>query len=220
VALAVGGQVGTSPRGVALAISVSWADTPGSAPLCSTTLEREVNGGSWTSVPVASATATSTTDLLTVNGAHYDYRVQLAGCDGSSSGWATAPSFTYNLAQESSSPWSYSPTTAWKLITCASCSAGRAELSASAGAIARLSVSKAIAAGLVMETGPQYGETTVTIDGAMFSVTTSAASDGYRVVVLAHEWASPGAHSVEVQNQATPGHPELQLDAAAVLTSP
>jgi hypothetical protein len=218
--LEVGAQVG-SPTTPDLPVSVSWQVSTGSSAVCATQLQRSVNGGSWTSIPVSPPTATSATDTVTAITDHYQYRVNVTDCDGGSTGWVTGNPYAYNLLQETSSQWTYSPAPAWTAAACAQCSDSSARDSTASGATATLKLFTAYEVGLVLETGPTQGSANVIVDGTPQGVVnTYAPTAGYRLVKYQTGWPTYGAHTVQLVNQATAGHPGIDIDAAALFYGP
>ena len=213
-------QVGSSPSSVNLPVTVGWRVSAGSSAVCSTLLQRSVNGGPWTSIPVPNPTATSTIDTLTATGDHYQYEVSLTDCDGGTTGWQVWVPYRYNLLQESASQWTYSPPPSWKVAICSQCSEAYARYTTAKNAFATLTVYTAYNVGLVMETGPTRGSADVYVDGKLHVVNTYASTVGYRLVEFKAGWPTYGPHTIQVTNLATAGHPRVDIDAAVVIFGP
>jgi hypothetical protein len=63
----------------------------GSSPVCSSTLQRSLNGGAWTTVTLTTPTAGSASDTAPAALDSLVYRIQVTGCDGLVSGWVQGP---------------------------------------------------------------------------------------------------------------------------------
>lgn len=214
-------QFGTSARSVALPITVGWQVTPGSSPVCSTQLQRSENGGTWTPVPLSSATATASTDTLTTPNTDVDYEVNITDCDGGSSGWVAGPTFKYNLFQQTSDRWLFSPTSAWRVADSFHFSGRSTSFTTVAGASATLQLYNAESVGLIMETGPHRGSAAVSVDGGPpATISTNAPVNGFRLITFTTSWSTPGPHTVQVTNLATAGSPRIDIDGAVVILGP
>jgi hypothetical protein len=219
--VATDAQFGLSTRSVALPVSVGWQVSAGSTPVCATQLQRSENGGLWTAVSVGSATATSATDTVTTADTDFQYEVNITDCDGGSTGWVTGPPFKYNLFQESSNRWRFSPTSAWRVAVSFHFSGRETRFTNVAGATATVQLYSANGFGLIMETGPHRGSASITVDGGPPAiVNTNAPTDGYRVITFTASWPTYGPHTVQVTNLATPGSPRVDIDAAVALLAP
>ncbi len=212
---------GTSGRSVALPVTINWQFTPGSSPVCATQLQRSDDGGPWTVVSVDSPSATSAVDTLANPNRDVQYEVEITDCDGGSTGWVLGPAFKYNLFQESSNRWQFSPASAWRVAVSFHFSGRTTRFTNVAGAAATVQFYNADDVGLVMETGPHRGNASVSVDGGPPSVIgLNAPADGYRIIAVTASWPVSGPHVVQVTNLATPGSPRIDIDAAVAILGP
>jgi hypothetical protein len=173
-------------------------------------LQRQVNGGSWSTVSLSSALATSINQSLT-KGTTYRYRVRATDKSGLSSFYAYGPSFKPIVTDQTSSVVSYSGT--WKTGSPSSCYGGSVKYSYASGAAATYSFSGSSGAWVAYK-GPTRGSAQVWVDGVLmatvnlYSTTTKA-----RPVVYVFNWSGNGSHTIRIVNLATSGHGRIDIDA-------
>jgi GH25 family lysozyme M1 (1,4-beta-N-acetylmuramidase) len=173
-------------------------------------LQRQTDGGAWTTVSLATATTTSRVDSLAFGHA-YRFRVLATDRLDNTSGWAYGPTFKPLLTQQSSSALSWSG--GWKTIWKSSASGGSYRTTATKGAWASFRFSGSSIA-WVAPRGPTRGAAAVYVDGK-YVAKVSLYSSTYkaRQVVFAYNWASNGTHTIKVVCLGTSGHPRIDLDA-------
>jgi hypothetical protein len=191
-------------------VNVSWADTAGSSAICSTHLQRSINGGAWTDVAVPSATATSATDYLPMTGGSAAYQVQATGCDGGVSAWAVGASTIFGLKQSNDPTVTYSGT--WKPVVSSGLLGGTAN-STDTGGSASIPVSGGGTVALVDTAGPRQGTGKIYLDGALVgSFDNYSATLVQRKIVALVTLPDTAAHTLSFVSDATVGHPGFQLD--------
>jgi len=198
-------KIGTSSSPV----RTTWSATDLSS-VKSFTLQRQANGGSWSTVSLSSATSTSASQLLT-NGTQYRYRVRDADGAGNLSSWVYGPAFTAIRTQQTNSAVKFSGT--WATSYKSSASGGSTKYTKSKGA----SVSFTFTGASIAWVSPRSkirGSADVYIDGA-YVATVSLYSSSFqnRRVVFAYNWGSNGTHTIKIVNKATSGHPRIDVDA-------
>ena len=216
VTLAAGSSLPSASATSEVPVTVSWTVTSSGGAVCTQAVQKSVDGGStWTSLPAPSATSISLKTTLTPGKATL-FRVRATGCGNAPSTWATSVPVTVHLLQENGPGLSY--TTGWKRVACAECSGGHQEEGAKENAAVTIKVSGTLGMALVLTKGPSDGSATITGAGPETTISTHASGVKYRTCAYAYDWAAAGKRTVTVANLATPGHPDLQLDAIIVLT--
>jgi hypothetical protein len=211
--------VGTDATNLPLGLTVLWSGRTGSAQICSYALQRSVNNGPWTGVPLLSAGATSASDTIPASPDTVRYQVQATGCDGIVSSWTQSPEFVYRLDAEDNSKFTYSA--GWARTRCASCAGGFDEVTATPHATATVTLTSAYNIGLVFAVGPTLGSCNVYKDGIPRRVVdTYSRTAGYRRLLFKTGWGVFGHHVIEVVNLGTAGHPGIHFDGAVVLYAP
>jgi hypothetical protein len=172
-------------------------------------LQRQVNGGSWTTVSLG-ATATSINQSLG-KGTTYRYRVRATDGNGNTSGYAYGPSFVPRVSDQTSSSVLFAG--AWSTGSPSSCYGGTVRYSGSAGALATYSFFGSSGAWVAYK-GPTRGSASVYVDGVLkATVNLYASTKSARPVVYAFNWSTNGAHTIKVVVVGTPGHPRVDIDA-------
>lgn len=173
-------------------------------------LQRKVDGGSWTSVSLSSATATSIKQALEF-GTPYRYRSRATDGNGNTSAWSYGPTFEPRLTQQSSSSVSYGGS--WTTGTDSSYSGDTVRYSKSSGSWASYTFTGAAIA-WVAERGPTRGSAKVYVDGDL-KATVDLYSSSYtaKQVVFVYNWSSNGGHTIKIVCQGTAGHARVDIDA-------
>ena len=174
------------------------------------TLQRQVDGGTWTSVDLASLTDVSIAQSLTL-GSSYQYRVRANDAAGNQSAWAYGAAFSGARTQQTSTSVKYSGT--WGNGASTTYSGGTSKYTKSKGASASFTFTGSSVA-WVTSKGSSRGSADVYIDG-VFKATVSLYSSTYKAqqLVYAFNWSSNGTHTIKIVNKATSGHPRIDIDA-------
>jgi GH25 family lysozyme M1 (1,4-beta-N-acetylmuramidase) len=198
------GQLGSTTAPV----RISWSASDPSG-IASYRVHRQVNGGSWSTVSLSSATSTSVTQTLT-RGATYRYRMSATDRQGNATAWTYGPPFKTILAQQSNSAVSYGGT--WRTVVTTVASGGSLKYATAAGASATYSFSGSSAAWVAYR-GPSRGSARIYLDGVYHStISLYASTNTAKRIVFAARWASPGSHTIKVVVVGTAGHPRVDVD--------
>jgi GH25 family lysozyme M1 (1,4-beta-N-acetylmuramidase) len=190
-------------------VRIRWSATDPSG-IASYRLQRQVNGGGWSTVGLPSATSTSIVQTVTL-GAVYRFRVTSTDRQGNAAAWSYGRSFKALLSQQSSSLVTYGGT--WRTVSASLASGGSLKYATATGAWANFSFSGSSAA-WVAYLGPTRGSARVSLDGSYVgSVSSYSSSTAARRIVFAAGWGSMGAHSLKVAVSGTSGHPRVDVDA-------
>lgn len=212
--------VATAPReriramaaGSTIPIAIEWTGTDRGWGIASFQLERSLNGGAWTSVKLASATAKSV-GVSGIPGSTFRFRVRAKDKAGHIGGWAYGPTFRVARATDASAHYS----SGWTTV---------AEPDAFGGLIhATRWFNRAMNytfsgrdVGWIASRGPDHGKAKVWLDGTYVgSIDLFAASPEARRIVFARHWTTVGTHTLRIVNVATVGRPWIDVDGFAVL---
>jgi len=187
----------------------SWSATDPSG-IAKYKLQRQVNGGSWSTVSLSSAAATSLKQSLTFSDT-YRYRVKATDGNGNTSAYAYGPTFKPLLTQQSSSRVSYGGT--WTSVSNTYASGGSLKYATAKGATASYTFTGS-SISWVAYRGPNRGSADVYIDG-VHKATVNLYSGTYyaRQIVYAASWGSNGTHTIKIVCLGTSGHPRIDVDA-------
>jgi beta-N-acetylhexosaminidase len=180
-------------------------------------LERQVNGGSWSSQALPGGTSTSIRQSL-VFGATYRYVVKAADGAGNMTGWAYGPSFKPLLTQQSGVGVTYHGT--WtSVLNHPYASGGSLAYSTTSGASATFRFS-GYSVSWIAYRGPNRGSAAVYLDG-VYRATVNLYSSTYvsTPVAYAAHWSGNGTHTITIVNLGTSGHPRVDVDAFVRLTA-
>jgi hypothetical protein len=174
-------------------------------------LQRQVNGGAWTTVSLATPTTASLGEQLTV-GSTDAYRVLATDGTAHTSAYATGTSFQPLLTEDSATgSIAYSGT--WSTEYNASTSGGTQRYASIAGASATFTFTGS-SIGWVTTKGPTRGSADIYIDGVLkTTVSLYTSSTIYKQVVYAFNFGVNGPHTIKVVCDGTSGHPRIDVDA-------
>ncbi len=209
--LASGKTIGTST----IPVTVSWTAADTGSGISSTRLQLSKNGGTFSSVTLASSTATSATLNLAPGTTSYTLRARATDGAGNVSPWVTRSPFRVLLYQETSSAIAYSRP--WTTASWYAYSGGRARYATTAGRRATLSAS-GFSIAWVASLGSTRGSARVAVDGATartYSLYHSATH--HRRMVVAWNFGVSGRHTVAITVAGTARHPRVDVDAFVVL---
>jgi hypothetical protein len=116
-------------------------------------------------------------------------------------------------------------TQGWKTSHCACWSGGTTHKTRKKNAALRATLLAPDSAGtpstsalaLIMATGPNRGRATVWLDGVKVATVRTHSTVRTQRTVVWRQSVAPGVHVVRVVNQATPGHPRIDIDALVLL---
>jgi hypothetical protein len=200
--------------GSTIPVRTKWSATDLSG-VASYQLQRQTNGGAWSSVSLSSSTATAVAQSLTF-GTTYRYRLMATDGLGNASAWVYGPSFAPTISQESSGAVTY--TGSWTTAPTGSASGGSLSYATAAGASATFAFSGSSVAWVAFR-GPNRGSARVYIDGVLkATIDLNVATNSSRRVAYAFTWGANGPHTIKVVVVGTAGHPRIDVDGFAQLT--
>ncbi len=190
-------------------VRIRWSATDPSG-IASYRLQRQSNGGGWSTVTLSSATSTSIVQAVTI-GAVYRYRVTATDRKGNSATWTYGRPFKALLSQQSYTSVTYGGT--WRTVSASLASGGSLRYATATGAWSSYSFSGSGAA-WVAYWGPNRGSARVYLDGVYVkTVSTYSSSYSARRIVFAGGWGSVGSHTLRLVVSGTSGHPRVDVDA-------
>lgn len=178
-------------------------------------LQRQVNGGAWTTVTLGSATSTSILQSLSKS-TTYRFRVTATDNTGHVVAYVYGPSFQPIVSDNTSTLIKYTGT--WGTGTFSSYYGGHDRYASAAGASATYSFTGSSVAWIAYKSTIR-GSAQVWVDGvlkatvSLYSTTSTA-----KAQVYAFNWATSGAHTLKVVVVGTAGHPRVDVDAFARLS--
>ncbi|MEA2675588.1 MAG: hypothetical protein QOI92_2780 [Chloroflexota bacterium] len=178
--------------------------------LASYTLQRQVNGGSWTTVSLATATTTSINQSLTKNAA-YRFRVLAKDKTGAVAAYAYSSTFKPIVTDSTSSYITW--TGAWATATSSVYYGGSARNTSTVSRSASFTFTGSSIAWIAYKSTSR-GSAQVYVDGVLratvnlYSTTSTA-----KAQVYAFNWATSGSHTIRVVVVGTAGHPRVDVDA-------
>jgi hypothetical protein len=173
-------------------------------------LQRQVNGGSWTTISLSSATATSISLSLTKNST-YRFRVHATDGINTTSSYVYGPKFKPIVSDDTSTAIKYTGT--WGTGTFSTYYGGHDRYASAAGASATYSFTGSSVAWVAYKSTIR-GSAQVWVDGvlkatvSLYSTTSTA-----KAQVYAFNWATSGAHTIRIVVVGTAGHPRVDVDA-------
>ena len=202
-------RAGGAFASTSIPVRVRWTGKDSGSGIDHYVVEREVDGGPWTTVDDDSAAPTADVSL---DAAHvYAFRVQPVDALGHVGGWTAGPSLDLATREESSSQVTFSGH--WKRLSGGGYSGGKARAAKAEGAKATLRTT-AGSVGFVSRLGPTRGKAIVIVDGKTAATINlhAGTSTGARIV-WSRSWTTAGKHKVVIKVVGTHGHPSVVADA-------
>ena len=194
----------------AVPVALSWSGTDATSGIGRYQLMRQLDGGAWTNVPLATPTTRAVIQGL-YPGHTYRFSVRAIDRAGNVGAWAAGPSFRLNGYQETSSAVSYGGT--WTRQYDATAYGRYVRYARAAGARARITFTARNVAWVAPRSASR-GQARVYVDGAYVGTVSLYSSYGQpRRIVFTRSWASLSTHTVEVRVVGTAGHPRVDVDA-------
>lgn len=195
-------------------VKSTWTATDAKG-VTSYTLQRQANGGAWSTVGLASPTATSLTQGLSF-GTAYRYRMRAGDAAGNLSGWVYGPTFSVRRTEQTSASVRYSGS--WKTAKASWASGGSVRYTGQKGASVSYTFTGS-AISWVSVRSPRRGKADVYVDGVLkATVDLHTSTFQSRRVVFAMNWAESGKHTITIVNRGSSGHPRVDLDLFVRIT--
>jgi len=192
-------------------VDLRWAGTDAGSGVASYQLQASVNGGTYATISLASATATTTQRTLTI-GREYRFRIRATDGEGNVSAYRSWPALTPGRHQEDSSLASYVGT--WTTVSSASKSAGKARYATATTARARFTFTGRDVGWVATRTSSS-GRADVYLDGSkVATIDLDGATTEYRRMVFRWHFSTTGTHTVELRPL---GDGRVEVDAFIVL---
>jgi hypothetical protein len=203
------------PAGTTIPLLIDWSGSDKGWGIASYTLQRSLNGGTWTTVALSSSTARSV-GYPGTPGTTLRFRVRAKDKAGNVGGWTYGP--TFKVLRGSDAPTTnLRYTSSWSTVADAGAFGGVVHQTTTAGGATSYKVYGRDVA-WVASRGPDHGKAKVWIDGAYIgSIDLYAATAQARQIVFAWHWTSLGTHLIRIENVATAGRPIIDCDGYAVL---
>lgn len=159
------------------------------------TLQRQLSGGTWTTVSLSTALTTTINQSLTKSKT-YRYRVRATDKTGLVAAYAYGPSFQARVSDQTSSLVTY--TGSWTTGSWTSYFGGSVKYSSSAGASATYSFTSSSVAWIGVK-GPTRGSAQVWVDGVLkATINMNSSTTTARAQLYATNWATVGAHTLKI----------------------
>jgi len=209
----LGGTVSTySP------FTVSWpAATDAGSGIASYQLRESVDGGSWQTVTLPSATARSVSSGLRPP---HDYRFAVRAVDkaGNEGAWATADVFRQRQVTETSAGLSRSA--GWTLQSSTGYLGGAGLRSGTAGATVTLKLTGRQVAWIAPRSSSR-GSAEVSVDGTRVAIVDlHRSSPATKQIVFRWAWPDAGPHTLRIRVVGTAGHPYVDIDGFVIVDEP
>ena len=206
--LVPGAQLGTS----AIPAEIRWSAADASG-VAYAKLDRQLDGGTWSKVDahiVADAKAVSLS-----RGHRYRFRVRAVDGVGNSSVFAYTPTFGVTAYTETNPLITY--TGVWATTASADAYGGSMRGTSNKGAAATITF-KGRSVAWIAPYSPLRGKASVYLDGKLVShVDLHKAALSQRRIAFAWNWTTSGTHTLRIVNEATVGHPRIDVDGVVVL---
>jgi hypothetical protein len=208
-------RAGTTIGATTVPVRTSWSATDPDG-IARYVVGRQVNGGPWVTVSLASTTSTSVTQSLRY-GWTYRYRVRAVDRRGHSSPYVYGRAFRPSIVQQTSraitSAWP------WKTAYTSAASGGSLKYQPAFGAEFTFT-STAASVGWVTVRGPTRTDSfAVWVDGRLKASDQSlrSATTLYRRIGYVVEFGANGRHSVTFESFGRIGHSRMDIDAFVLL---
>jgi uncharacterized protein YkwD len=186
-------------------VRTSWTRTDASG-IASSTLERQVNGGSFGTV-VASASTVSVDQSL-ADGSTYRYRARATDLEGNTCGYVYGPTFKPSRVDQASTAVTYGGS--WATASSSYASGGSFRYTSTAGASASFTTTAASLAWMAVKS-TSGGSADVYVDGVLkTTISLYASSTAWRPIVYTLNYSSQTTHTIKIVAK---GNGRIYLDA-------
>jgi uncharacterized protein YkwD len=201
----------TTAGATSVPVRTVWSRSDASG-IASSTLQRQVNGGSFVTVSLSSATATAVAQALP-DGSTYRYRVRATDTQGNVSAYVYGPTFKPSRVEQSSTSVTYGGT--WSSALSTSASGGSFKYTSTAGAWAGFTFT-GVGLGAMVVKSSSGGSADVYVDGTLrTTINEYASATAWRQVVYALNYSSNGTHTIKIVAR---GDGRIYLDGFVRLT--
>jgi hypothetical protein len=204
-----------STLGSTVPIRLSWSGSDPTSGIARYQVNQNLD-----STGFATLTSTLTTASLVrgvyPSGHTYRYRVRAWDGYGNLGSYATGPTFTPTLYQQTSGTVTYSGT--WRSSSSSGYSGGSVRYASTAGRKATFKCTNARNIGFVTTKASSRGRFKVYVDGVYKkTVNAHASTTRTRQLLVQFGWSSPGTHTMAIVVSGTAGHPRVDIDAFVCL---
>jgi N-acetylneuraminic acid mutarotase len=190
-------------------VETTWNGTDADDTIASYEAQMQTGGGAWTNVSLLSQTATSLTVNVTT-GVATNFQIRGTDSHGNVGAWTQGPAFILNGFQQGAASY----TGVWKKQNLAGSWGGSLSYTKAKNASATITFTGRNLA-LVGTKGPGYGSLAVYVDGVLYKmIDCKAAVTSKAQIVFRYstELLTNQTHTVVIVNQATVGHPRIDID--------
>jgi hypothetical protein len=192
-----------------VSMQTTWSGSDPDDAVASYEAQMQTDGGAWTNVALSGQTATSLTVDVTA-GRNYNFQIRGTDSHGNVGAWTPGPPFVLNGLQQGSATFAG----VWKNQTLAGTWGGSVRWTKAANASATITFTGRNLA-LVGTKGPGYGSADVYVDGVLLKTIDTHATTTVKSQIIFR--FSTGlftneTHTVKIVNDATAGHPRLDID--------
>jgi hypothetical protein len=189
---------------------ISWTSV---GSIASYSVTYSANGGA--SVPVTLTSPRATSYIFNATpGTSYTFSVQATDALAQQSSVVTSAAFTPSLVQESDGSVFYGGT--WTNPALASASGGHVKATIQPNANVTFSTGSVRTLSWIATKAATRGSAKVYVDGVLRATVSLYAATAYRSLAYTIDFGSDGAHTIEIFNVGTVGHPSIDVDAFAV----
>jgi hypothetical protein len=193
----------------AIPVITTWVGTDPDDAIVSYQAQIRVNGGTWTDLSLSPPTATSVSTDLTPNQL-VNFRIRATDAGGHTGAWALGTSFRVKTPPETAASF----TGSWTAVSDANAWGGTVMRSTTLNADATITFTGRNLA-MVATRGPAYGSVDVYVDGTFYkTLKCNSPTVMYKQVIFRYstQVLTNSTHTVRIVNDATPGHPQIDID--------
>jgi hypothetical protein len=195
-------------------LALKWTGSDKGWGIKSYQLQRSLNGGTWTSVSLASATSTSVGYAATP-GSTLRFRVRATDKSGRIGAWTYGPTFRVVLGSDANAAVHYSGS--WTTAAGSSSLGGVSHRTSARGASASYTFSGRDFTWISAK-GPTEGKAAIYVNGVLkATIDLYAATPSARRIVYRMHWSTATTRTIKIVNLATSGRPTIDLDGLALL---
>jgi hypothetical protein len=180
-------------------------------------LQRQTNGGTWSTVTLPTATTTSIVQSLAL-GSTYRFGARAKDSAGNLSAWVYGATFKPTATDQTSGAVKV-VSGSWSTQAITGTYGGSVIYTKTSGSSSSFTFT-GYGVSWIAYRGPDRGSAQIYLDGVYYAtVSTYASTYTTKVVAYAANWGANGTHTIKVVNLATSGHPRIDVDAFVSLVS-